>query len=156
MSTPCWYTLVLRYNTYKFYLAPRASIFVEESTDLESFSGSGSGSGGGGDCATCGQELDRTWTVKLRFLGGCDMVSAWALFRRLEAFLTAGCSAGDFTIERTVCGETPLVYKIKKAKARMVDVVSQRVGAPRLLSIEITFELTAWVTAGEGAVLVGA
>lgn len=150
MASPCWYTLVLRYGTNKFYLAPRASIVVEEDRDLETISGDSN------PCKTCDDSEDREWKVKLYFNGGCDLRSAWALHDLLKAFLDAACLAGDLTIERTVCRETPLVYEVKKARLRMVDVILQRLASPRTLSMELTLELGAWIEAGEGAVLVGA
>lgn len=149
MARPCWYTLVLRYGTNKFYLAPRASITVEEDRDLESFD---QDSG----CSTCGSPKNRTWKIKLYFDGGCDLVSAWSLYNLVQAFIDAGCLAGDLTLERTVCRETPLVYQVKKAKLQMTDTHLQRSGRPRTLSMNVEFALTSWVIAGEGAVLVGA
>lgn len=147
----CWYTLVLRYGTNRFYLAPRASITVEEDRDLEQIL-----DGDSDGCKTCDDEGDREWKLRLYFNGGCDLRSAWSLHDSLKAFLEAACTAGDLTIERTVCRETPLVYEVKKAKLRMVDVVLQRSARPRMLSMELTLELGSWVEAGEGAVLVGA
>lgn len=146
----CRYTLVLRYGTNKFYLAPRFSIdVVETSGDFESLSDSSKG------CSTCGSNPDRTWHFKAHFVGGCSLASAWSLYNALQAFLDAGCSAGDLTIERTVCDEAPLVYQIKKADVRMIDVINQYI-KQRVLTMDITLSLTAWVETGEGAVLVGA
>lgn len=144
----CWYTLVLRYGSNKFYLAPRASISIVEERDLETLATDKA-------CATCGSTVDRTWKLKAIFDGGCDLISAWSLYRSLEAFLAAACDS-DLTVERTVCRETPLVYKVTKTKLEMTDTDWQRSGRPRVLSMKIELELKAWVEEGEGAVLVGA
>lgn len=145
----CWYTLVLRYSNLKFYLSPRSSIVVVEDRDLESLDDKIS-------CGTCDSYKPATWKITANFKGSCSLASAWSLFRSLEAFLEAACDAGgDLTIERTVCGETPLVYKVTKTSLRMVDTPSQW-GSPRVLKMEVIFSLTAWVETGEGAVLVGA
>lgn len=151
MANPCWYTLVLRYGTNRFYLAPRASITIDEGNDLESQDDSSSG------CAGCGSPTNRSWKFKAYFDGACDLSSAWTLFNQLQAFLDAACAASaDITIERTVCNETPLVYQVKKANLRMTDTHLQRIAKPRQLVMEIKLELAAWVQTGEGAVLVGA
>lgn len=146
----CWYTLVLRYSDQKFYLSPRSGIIVAEDRDLESVGGSDGKTG----CKTCGKYQPDTWKVVANFKGSCSLDSAWALFRALEAFLEAACDY-DLTIERTVCGETPLVYQVSNASLRMVDTLSQW-GRPRVLKMEVVFTLAAWVDTGEGAVLVGA
>lgn len=152
---PCWYTLLLRYNDQKFYLSPRSSIIIAEDRDLESVAE-------GKGCGSCGKYQPDTWKVVANFKGSCSLDSAWALFRALEAFLEGACEADpetgqvpDLIIERTVCGETPLVYKVTKTSLRMVDTLSQW-GRPRVLKMELVFNLAAWVEAGEGAVLVGA
>lgn len=145
---PCWYTLLLRYNDQKFYLSPRASIVVVEDRDLESIKDATG-------CKTCGKYQPDTWKITANFKG-CSLEAAWSLFRALEAFLEAECTAdGDLVIERTVCGEIPLVYEVSKVSLRMVDTGSQW-GRPRVLKMEIIFTLAAWVEEGEGAVLVGA
>lgn len=143
----CYYTLVLRYDTNRFYLAPISSISIEEDRDLETIDDAG--------CATCGAISDRTWKIKANFVS-CDLASAWALFNRLQAFINAGCENGDLTIERTVCRETPLVYEVKKVRMRMTDSHLQRIARPRVLAMFIEFDLKVWVEEGEGAVLVGA
>lgn len=152
---PCWYTLLLRYNDQKFYLSPRASIVVVEDRDLETIQDSKG-------CGSCSGWKPDTWKVVANFKGSCSLESAWSLFRALEAFLEDACEVDsttgqkpDLIIERTVCGETPLVYKITKTSLKMVDTLSQW-GRPRVLKMEIVFSLVAWVEAGEGAVLVGA
>lgn len=142
----CTYTLLLHYDKYKFYLAPKISLEVQEDNDLESLTDSG--------CATCGSAKDRTWKLKLHFLGNCSLASAWALFNQLQAFLQAGCEHGDLLIERSVCDEDPLVYQVTKAILRMTDVINQYT-RQRVLTMELTLSLTAWVAEGEGAVLVG-
>lgn len=151
----CWYTLLLRYNDQKFYLSPRSSIVIVEDRDLESVDTDKKG------CAGCGKYQPDTWKVVANFKGSCSLEAAWILFRALESFLEDACEADpvtgqvpDLIIERTVCGETPLVYKVTKTSIRMVDTLSQW-GRPRVLKMEITLGLAAWVEAGEGAVLVG-
>lgn len=147
----CRYTLVLRYGTNKFYLAPRSSITISEGNDLEALANSGTAGG----CATCGSKQDRTWTLKVYF-GSCSLASAQALFNSVKAFIDAGCANGDLTIERTVCDEVPLVYQVRHGQVRMADTLLQLVSRPRAIVMELTLELVAWVEQGEGAVLVGA
>lgn len=150
----CWYTLLLRYSDQKFYLSPRASIVIAEDRDLESIEDKAG-------CAGCSGYQPSTWKVTANFKGSCSLAGAWALFRALEAFLQDACAADpetgqvpDLIIERTVCGETPLVYEVSKVSLRMVDTLSQW-GRPRVLKMELVFSLQAWVEEGEGAVLVG-
>jgi hypothetical protein len=140
----CRYTLLLRYGTNKFYLAPRSSVLdVEEDKDLETVE----------DTSCCGQARNRTWKIKAHFLGNCSLASAWALFNSLQIFLNAAC-ASDLIIERTVCDEPALIYKVTKVSPRMTDVINQYT-KQRVLTMEITFSLTTWIEAGNGAVLVG-
>lgn len=144
----CIYTLLLRYDNNKFYLAPRFSIdVVETSGDFETVDDSG--------CADCGQPKDRTWHFKAHFEGGCSLASAWALYNQLQAFLNQACDPSkDLIVSRRVCDETALEYKVTKASVKMVDVINQYL-KQRVLTMDITLELTAWVQTGEGAVLVG-
>jgi hypothetical protein len=142
----CRYTLVLHYGTNKFYLAPRASIYVEEDRDMESLASAG-------ECASCGGTPDRDWKLKLHFEGNCSSETAWAFYRRLQAFLDDACDS-DLLIERSVCDETPLLYKVTRTQHRMTDIYNQYL-RNRLLTIEVVLSLTAWAVTGSGVVLVG-
>lgn len=142
----CWYTLLLRYSDQKFYLSPRSSIIVSEDRDLESVSDRIG-------CSTCGKYQPDTWKITANFKGSCSLASAWSLFRQLESFLEDSCDE-DLIIERTVCGEIPLVFKVTKTSLRMIDTISQW-GKPRVLKMEIIFSLQAWVEEEDGVVLVG-
>jgi hypothetical protein len=142
----CRYTLVLHYDTNKFYLAPRASIHVEEDRDMEALASSGG-------CTNCGGTPDRDWKLKLHFEGNCSSETAWAFYRRLQAFLDDACDS-DLLIERSVCDETPLLYKVTRTQHRMTDIYNQYL-RNRLLTIEMLFSLTGWISTGSGVVLVG-
>jgi hypothetical protein len=142
----CRYTVLLRYDDQRYYLAPRHSISLDEGRDFESVDDSS-------ECDTCGVDQDRTWKFLAHFTS-CDLYGAQAMYNSLTGFLEAAC-ASDLVIERRVCNEPVLVYKVKKARARMGDTLGQRLGRPRLLSMELTFELTTWIDDGDGVVLVG-
>lgn len=135
----CRYTLLLRYGSNRFYLAPRVNIEIEE--NLEQVE----------TASCCGSLKNRTWTIKAHFVGNCSLATAWALFRALETFLDEACSE-DLVLERTVCDEPALIYKVTKVTPRMVDVINQYI-KQRILTMEITFGLTTWTETGEGAVI---
>lgn len=143
----CYYTLLFHYNDQRYYLAPRYSIQIVEDTDLETVKDSG--------CSSCGgKPQDRSWGFKVNFEGGCDLASAWILYNQFIAFWNAACVAGaDMLVERTVCDEPALVYKVTNVKATMADVLNQYL-KQRVLTMKVTLELTAWIQAGEGAVVV--
>lgn len=144
----CYYTLLFHYNNQSYYLAPRKSIIVVEDTDLESVQDS--------KCANCGSTpADRTWGFIVNFEGGCDLASAWALFNQFMAFWNAACKASaDMIVERQVCDEPALVYKVTNVKATMADVINQYL-RERVLTMKVTLTLTAWAPTGQGVVLVG-
>lgn len=142
----CRYQLWLQYDNNKFWLSPRYSIAVEEETDFEAVNF-------GGGC--CGDVIDRTWHFKLRFVGACDLASAWALYNQLQNFLDQACATQvDLLLNRQVCDETVLTYRVTKPQAHMIETITQ-FQQPRILTIDLVVTLNVWVEAGDGAVLVG-
>jgi len=142
----CRYTLWLQYDVNKFYLAPRSSILVEEETDFEQLQFAG-------DC--CAKIANRDWHFKLHFVSGCDtLLTAWTMFQRLEIFLDVACSQ-DLTINRKVCDESLLVYKITNPRATMVETNTQLYARPRSLTIDLVLGMQVWPPDGMGVVSLG-
>ena len=133
------------------YLAPRASIMVEESNDFEQLTGADAACGG------CGFSGSRTFKFTIHFIGGCSLQTAWNLYNRLQTALCATNEDGtpkDILLERRVYDETPLIYKITKNTMRMVDVINQYLRT-HILSIEFVVTLVAWPPEGTGEVILG-
>lgn len=147
-----YYKLVIGTGTDAFYLAPRASIGVEESSNFEQLVNADAACGG------CGFSGSRTFTFTIYFEGGCSLRSAWSLYSALQEALCVTNEDGtpkDILLERRVYDEDPLIYKITKNSMRMVDVVNQYT-AQHILSIEFIVTLVQWPPEGVSEVVLGA
>lgn len=141
------YSLLLRYGTNKFWLSPRVSIGVEESSDFDTPDQSSQTCGG----LLCSDIQTTTYKFVLYFVGNCSLKSAWALYSQLVTFLQQGCTT-DLILERRVQDEDPLVFKVTKAVPQMVDTITQFT-QERILKINLALSLKAWDPSG--AILVG-
>lgn len=142
----CRYQLWLQYDVNKFWLSPKSNIFIEEPSDFENLTYSG---------GCCADVAERDWHFILRFTSGCNtLLTATTIYHRLQIYLGVACSQ-DLTINRKVCDESLLTYKIIRAEPKMIETVNQLVARPRILTIDLKLVLTNWIQTGEGNVLIG-
>lgn len=135
----CRYTLKIG----NFYLAPRPSIQVVEPDDFEQLTLKDSGG-----CANCGGTVNsvsrREFTFTLRYKGQGSLATAWSMFNRLEATLSAGCETNkQIGFERTVCDEPAMRYNIRSGWQRITESWSQRT-KQRILTVELHLNLVAY------------
>lgn len=117
-----------------FYLAPKYSIKVEESSDFETLIDNASG--GGCDGASCALVTEREFKFKLYLLGGGSLASAWSLRSQID---TALCVA-NIDLYRRVFDETALIYRITSGRTRIVDVRTQYL-CESILTLELILKL---------------
>jgi len=106
-----------------FFLAPRPSIRVEESSDFEQLVEADSGAVACG-CGSMLTNITRTYTFKLHINGGGSLATAWSIHARIVAAL-ASEDCDSLLLRRRVYDEPELVYRITKASIRQVDVETQ-------------------------------
>lgn len=120
------------------YLAPRKSIFVEESKDFEKLVSDSQAS----DCATaCSNNSKREFVFTIHFAGGGSLRSAWALHAQVLAQLELACDQ-EILLERTVQDEDTLEYQVSGGILRMIDTINQFT-CERVLTMELTLKLKA-------------
>lgn len=130
----CRFTLKLG----NYYLAPRPSITVIESSDFEQLVGEDSAAA----LCNCGSVLtqDRQFTFKLVINGRGSLATAWSVHARIAGELeSASCEM--VLLRRRVCDEPWLIYKVTKASLRVTDVESQY-EEDRVLTLELKLTLS--------------
>lgn len=134
------YTLKLISSTGDFYLAPRPSVTVEESSDFEQLTSLDQKACNAGGCSTL--EGERQFTFKLYINGAGSLDTAFKFMERLKAALQPACEGEEVLLFRRVYDETALVYKIKSDwSLRIVNVESQY-DCDRVLTLEMRLTLT--------------
>ena len=98
-------------------------------------------------CLYCGGEdiIDKREVIlKVYYIGNGDLDTAWSMFDKTNAVLSAGCATDEaLLLTRSVRCETPRQWVVDKAYQRITDTVMQYL-CKSIVAAELHLELRLW------------